>query len=175
MQDLARLRLQRIAAEMVVLFLHLAESRQDAAHVIGSFRVAHAVLQVFQFVVQIAHAPAAGDRLIEYGAARHLFHILTEVADRQLLRHRDITFVGRLLAHHHSKESRLAGAVWTDQAHLLAWVQLKGSVNEYQLLTVSLVDAGERDHRNNQASRSELPDRWRMPGSRSSSPSCSIR
>ena len=39
-QHLARLRLERVAAEVLVLLLHLAEARQDAVHVVGLRRVA---------------------------------------------------------------------------------------------------------------------------------------
>ena len=35
-QHLARLRLERVAAEMLVLLLHLAEAREDAVHVVGA-------------------------------------------------------------------------------------------------------------------------------------------
>ena len=104
------------------------------------------MLQVFQFVMQIAHAAAAGDGFIEDRAALHLFHVLTEIADGELLRDRDLAFVGRLFADHHAEERGLAGAVGTDQPDLLTGVQLKGSVDENQLLAVLLVDVGKRNH-----------------------------
>ena len=93
-------------------------------------------------------APAAGDGLVEHGAALHLLHVLAEVADGQLLGNRDVALVGDFLADDHAEERGLAGAVGADQADLLAGVQLKGGVDENQLLAVLLVDAGERNHRN---------------------------
>ena len=112
----------------------------------GPLGIFHGVLQVFQFVMQIADAPAAGDGFIEHRAALHLLHVLAEVADGQLLRNRDLAFVGRFLADDHAEQRGLAGAVGADQADLLAGVQLKGGVDEDQLLAVLLVDIGERDH-----------------------------
>ena len=64
-QHLARLRLERVAAEMLVLLLHFAEAREDAVHVAGLLGIFHGVMQGFEFVVQIADAPAAGDGLVE--------------------------------------------------------------------------------------------------------------
>ena len=96
--------------------------------------------------MQIADAPAAGDGFIEDRAALHLLHVLAEVADGQLLRNRDLALVGRFLADDHAEERRLAGAVRADQADLLAGVQLKGRVDEDQLLAVLLVDIGKRNH-----------------------------
>ena len=56
----------------------------------------------------------------------------------------DFALVGGFLADDHAKERGLAGAVGTHQADLLAGVQLKGSVDEDQLLAVLLIDIGER-------------------------------
>ena len=95
-QHLAGLRLERVAAEVVVLLLHFAEAGEDAVHVAGARRVGHRVLQRFEFVVQRAHAPAAGDRLVEHRAPGHLLDVLAEVADRELLRHADLALVGCL-------------------------------------------------------------------------------
>ena len=146
-QHLARLRFQRVAAEMLVRLLHLAEALQDAVHVAGAVGIFHGALQAFQLMVQVADAPAAGDGLVQHGAARHLFHVLAEIADGEFLGNRDVAFVGDFLAHHHAEEGGLAGAVGPDQSDLLARVQLKRSVNEDQLLAVLLVDTGKRNHR----------------------------
>ena len=108
--------------------------------------ILHGVLQGFQLVVQIAGAAAAGDGFVEHRAALHLLHVLAEVADGQPLGNRDVALVGGFLADHHAEQGGLAGAVRTDQADLLAGVQLKGGVDEDQLLAVLLVDAGERNH-----------------------------
>ena len=53
-QHLARLRFERIAAQMLVLFLHFAEALQDAVHLVGVRGIFHGVLQSFEFVMQIA-------------------------------------------------------------------------------------------------------------------------
>ena len=47
-QHLARLRLERVAAEVLVLLLHLAEALQDAVHVVGLRGILHRVLQVLR-------------------------------------------------------------------------------------------------------------------------------
>ena len=67
---------------------------------------------------------------------------MAEIADGELFGNRDIAFVRHFLTDHHAEEGGFAGAVGA------AGVQLKGSVNENQLLAVLLVDAGERNHRN---------------------------
>ena len=77
----------------------------------------------------------------------HLFHVLAEIADGELLGNGDVAFVGLFLAHDHAKQRGLAGAVGADQADLLARVQLKRRVDENQLLAVLLVDTGKRNHR----------------------------
>ena len=86
-QHLARLRLERVAAEVVVLLLHLRRSasrmRSSSSARAG---IGHRVLQRLELVVQVADAAAAGDRLVEHRAARHLLDVLAEVADRELLR-----------------------------------------------------------------------------------------
>ena len=69
-QHLARLALERVAAEVLVLLLHLAEARQDAVHVAGPRRIGHRLLQRLELVVQVADPAAAGDRFVEHRAAR---------------------------------------------------------------------------------------------------------
>ena len=123
----------------------------------------HGVLQRFQLMMQIAGAPAAGDGFIEHRPALHLLHVLAEVADGQLLGNRDVAFVGIFFADDHAEERGLAGAVGADQADLLAGVQLKGSVDEDQLLAVLLVDVGKRNHRKYQASRSGVANLAAVP------------
>ena len=110
--------------------------------------IRHGVLQLFELVVQVADAAAAGDGFVEHRAARHLLDVLAEVADGQLLRHGDLALVGRLLADDHAEDRGLAGAVGPDQADLLAGIQLERGVDEEELLAVLLVDVRERDHVN---------------------------
>ena len=69
-QHFAGLRFQRVAAEMLVGLLHFAEAFEDAVHVAGAVGIFHGALQAFELMVQIADAPAAGDGLVEHGAAR---------------------------------------------------------------------------------------------------------
>ena len=129
-QHFARLRFERVAAQMLVLLLHFAEAREHAVHVVGLRGISHGVLQRFELVMQIAGAAAAGDGFIEHRAALHLLDVLAEVADGELLRNRDGALVGVFLAHDHAEKRGLAGAVGAHQADLLAGVQLKGCVDE---------------------------------------------
>ena len=145
-QHFARLAFERVAAEVVVFLLHLAEAREDLVHVVAAIRIRHRVLQLFELVMQIADASAAGDRLVEHRAAGHFFDVLAEVADGQLLRHRHFAFVGRFLAGDHAEDGGLAGAVRTDQTGLLSGIELEGRVDEEDLLAVLLADVRERDH-----------------------------
>jgi hypothetical protein len=121
-QRLAGLRLERVAAQMIVLFLHVAEALENPVHVVRARGIFHGPLQILQLVVQIAGPATACDGFIQHRPSLHFFHVLTEVADGQLLWNRDLAFVGRLLADHHAEQGRLAGAVGTDQTDLLAGV-----------------------------------------------------
>ena len=80
-EDFAGLRLEGVAAEVVVLLLHFAEAREDRVHLVGARRIFERLLQRFQFVVQVADAATAGNRLVEHRPARHLLDVLAEVAD----------------------------------------------------------------------------------------------
>ena len=145
-QDLARLRLEGVAAEMVVGLLHFAEAGQDPVQIAGLGRVRQVVLQLLELVVQVADAAAAGNRLVEHRPARHLLDVLAEVADRQPLRHRHVALVGGLLADDHPEQRGLAGAVGADEPDLFTGVELEAGVDEEDLAAVLLADARERDH-----------------------------
>ena len=146
-EHFAGLALERVAAEMLVLLLHLAEAGEDSIHVVARARDPPcAWLQRFELVVQIADPAAARDRLVDHRPPRHLLDVLPEVADRQLLRHRHVAVVGRFLADDHAEERGLAGAIRADEADLLARIELKRGVDEEHLAAVLLADAGERDH-----------------------------
>jgi hypothetical protein len=125
MQHLACLALERVAAAVFVLLLHLAKARENRVHLACAGGIAHRVLQRLELVVQIAYASAAGNRLVENRTARHLLDVLAEVSDRQLLRYGDFPVVRRFLADDHSEQGRLAGAVRADQADLLAGIELE--------------------------------------------------
>jgi len=146
MQRLASLRLERVAAEMPVLFLHLAEALQYPVHLAGLLRIPHRVLQAFQLMVQVSDPPAPGNGLIEHRAALHLLHILTKVPDRELFRDRHFALVGSLLADNHAEKRGLARPIGANQSDLLARVQLKGCVDENQLPAILLMDIRKRDH-----------------------------
>ena len=92
-QHLARLALERVAAEVVVLLLDLAEALEDLVHLAGAVGIAHRVLERFQLVVQVADAAAAGDGFVEHRAPRHLLDVLPEVADGGLPRHGHLAVV----------------------------------------------------------------------------------
>ena len=68
-EDLPRLALERVAAEVLVFLLHLAEAREDPVHVVGLRGIGHRVLQRLELVMQVADASAAGDRFVDHRAA----------------------------------------------------------------------------------------------------------
>ena len=146
-QHLARLRLESVAAEVLVLLLHLAETRQNAVHLISAVGILHGVMQFFELVVQVARAAAAGDRLVEHRPPRHLLHVLAEVADGQPLGDGDIALVGILFADDHAEQRRFARPVRSDEPHLFAGIQLKRRIHEDKLPAVLLIDVGKRNHR----------------------------
>ena len=53
-QHLARLALERVAAQMLVFLLHFAEAGEDAIHVVRLCGIAHRVLQRLELVVEQA-------------------------------------------------------------------------------------------------------------------------
>jgi hypothetical protein len=97
-QHFARLALERVAAEMLVLLLHFTKPRQDRVHLAGLRGIAHRVLERVEFVVQLPCSTATRNGLVEHGPARHLLHVLPEVAHRQLLRDGHLPVVRRLVA-----------------------------------------------------------------------------
>ena len=135
-QDLTRLALERIAAEVLVLLLDVAEPVEDGVELAGTRRIRHRRVQRLELVMKIADAPAAGDRLVEDAAAGHLLHVLAEVADRQPSRDGDVAFVGLLFADDHPEQRRLAGAVRADEADFLARIELERGVHEENLAAV---------------------------------------
>ncbi len=132
---------------MFVFFLDLAEAREDVVHPVGLIRIAHRVLEMFQFVVQVADAPAAEDRFVEDRAPGALLDVLPEVADAQLLRNGHLAFVRRFLAGDHAEQRRLARSVRSDQSDVLAGVQLKGRVDEENLTSVLLGHPAQGDQK----------------------------
>ena len=165
MEHLARLRLEAVPAQVLVLLLHFAEPGQDAVHVVRFRGIGHVVLQRLELMVEDAKPAAAGDRFVEHRPPGHLLDVLPEVANRDLLRHRDVALVGRLLADDHPKERRLSGAVGSDEPDLLTGVQLEGRIDEQHLPPVLLADAGQGDHTSNSprpTSTASPPTRTRL-------------
>ena len=146
-QHLAGLALERVAAEVLVLFLHVSEALEDLVHLVGAIGIRHRLVQRLELVMEVADASTAGDGFIDDGPARHLLDVLLEVADRQLLRYRHLAVVRRLFSGDHAEKRRFARAVGTDEADLLARIQLKGGVDEEDLAAVLLVDAIETNHK----------------------------
>ena len=108
--------------------------------------IAHRVVELFELVVEQPDAPAAGDRLVEDGASRHLLDVLLEVADGEFLGDRDVPFVGRFLADDHPEERGLAGPVGADKTDLVTRIELERRLDEEDLLAVLLAYLRERDH-----------------------------
>ena len=101
-------------------------------------------------------------------AAGHLLDVLPEVADRQLLRHRDVAVVGRLLADDHAEERGLAGAVRSDEPDFFAGIELERRVDEQDLSSVLLADAREGDHPTIVTASRMANGRWQMVNGRAS-------
>ena len=80
-QHLARLALQRIAAQLLEAPLHLAVALDDVFHLVGAVGIGHGGLELFQLGGDGAHRAGAVHHLGDGAAARHLAHVLAEVAD----------------------------------------------------------------------------------------------
>ncbi len=145
-QHLARLRLEAVAAEVLVLLLHLAEAREDRSMSSAWSGSAIACCSASSSWCRSPRRPLPAIASSSTERPRHLLDVLAEVADRQLLRHRDVAFVRRFLADDHPEQRRLAGAVGTDEADLLARIELERGVDEEHLPAVLLADAGEGNH-----------------------------
>ena len=103
-------------------------------------------LSDFELVVQRADAPAARDGFVEHAPAGHLLDVLTEVPDRQPLRHGHVALVWGFVARDHPEERGLPRPVRTHEPDLFTWVELERCVDEEHLTAVLLADSGERDH-----------------------------
>ena len=145
-EHFARLRLERVAAEVLVFLLDFAEAREDGIHLAGPPGIAHGVIELFELVMEIADAPAAGGHLVEHGASRHLLDVLAEIADAQFLRDGNLAFVGHFFARNHPEDRRLAGSVRADEADLFTRIELERGVDEENLPAVLFADVRQRDH-----------------------------
>src|SRR5262249_24560592 len=123
-QNLTRLAFERIAAEMVVFFLHFSEPLENLVHFVEAFGVGHRLLKRFEFMMQVADASASGNGFVEHRSSGHFFNVLAEVAYGEPLRYRNFSLIGRFFADNHSEKRGLTGAVGSDQTHLFARIQL---------------------------------------------------
>ena len=145
-QDLARARLERVAAELVEAGLHVAEALDQPVELVGARRVGQRVLERAQLGGHLGHRAGAGHGLGDHAAPRHLADVLAEVADGHAAVDRHLAVVGRLLPHDQAENRGLAGAVGADQPHLLAAVDGGGRVDEEDVRAVLLADGIEADH-----------------------------
>ncbi len=83
---------------------------------------------------------------LEHALVLHLADVLAEMTDRDAAIDRDLARVGLLLARDQPEYGRLAGAVRTDEADLLAAVHGRGGLEEEDLGAVALRDGVDADH-----------------------------
>ena len=96
-EDLARARLERVAAQLLEAGLHVAEALDERVHLVRALGVGQRVLQLVQLGGDLGDGAGAGHRLGDGGAAGHLAHVLAEVADGDAAIDGDLPAVGRLL------------------------------------------------------------------------------
>jgi hypothetical protein len=83
------------------------------------------VVELLQFVVQVANPAAAEDGLVQHRTARHFLDVLTEVSDRQPPGNRHLALVCHFLSRDEAEQRRLSGAIRAHEADLFAGVELK--------------------------------------------------
>ena len=142
-QHLARAAFERIAAELLEAPLHLAVALDDVFHLIGAGRIGHGGFELFQLGGDGAHRTGTVHHLGDGAAPRHLADVLAEVADGDAAIDRDLAFVGLLFPGDHAEQRRLAGAVGSDEADLLAPVERRRGLDEEDLMAVLLADIVE--------------------------------
>ena len=140
MQHLARARFELVAAEVLIFLLHVSVAIENVV------AIGHRVLELDELVMQIAEAAAAGDRFIEDGASGHFVNFLTKMSNGDFLRNRDHAVVSGLFAGDHAKERRFSGAIRSDEAGLLARIELERGFDEEDLPPVLLVNVRKRNH-----------------------------
>ena len=105
-----------------------------------------ALLELLQLGGRGTDWPGAVHHLGDRAAARHLAHVLAEVADGDAAIDGHLALIGVLLARHHPEQRRLAGAVRPDEADLLAALKRRGGFDEDDLMAVLLADGIEANH-----------------------------
>ena len=80
-EHLARPSLERVAVELLEARLHLAVALDQILHVVRLVRIPHGRFELLQLGRHGAHRAGAVHHLRHGAAARHLAHVLAEVAD----------------------------------------------------------------------------------------------
>ena len=145
-QHFARPPLQGVAVQLLETPLNLAIALDDIFDVVQLVRVGHGGLQLLELGGHEAYRPGAVHRLGHRAAARHLAHVLAEIADGDALIDRHLALVRDLLAGDHPEQRGLAGPVGADEADLLALEERRGGLDEQDLMAILLTDVFETNH-----------------------------
>ncbi len=145
-EDFARPTLQGVAVQLLEAPLHLAVALDDVLDIVRPVRIAHGGFQLGQLGGHGAHRAGAVHHLGHSAAARHLAHVLAEVADGNAAIDGHLAFIGMLLARDHAEERGFAGPVRTDEADLLPFLKSGGGLDEEDLVAILLADVVETNH-----------------------------
>jgi hypothetical protein len=145
-QRLASPAVEGVTVELLETALHLAVTRDDRVHLVGTIRIGHRGLELFQLRRHDADRAGAVHDLGHGAAARHLADVLAEIADGDAAIERDLALVRRFLARNHPEKRGLAGPVGADEADLLALLERRGGFDEENLVADLLADVIETDH-----------------------------
>ncbi len=145
-EHLAGAAFESIPAELLKAALHLAVALDDRVHFVRPGGIGHGSLEFSQLGRDGAHRTGAVHHLGHGASARHLTHVLAEVADGDTAIGGDLALVGLVPADDHAEERRLAGAVRTDEADFLPPVKGCRGFDEEDLVAVLLADIVETDH-----------------------------
>ncbi|MDT4876366.1 hypothetical protein FQZ97_1118010 [compost metagenome] len=121
--------------------LHIAIAGDDLVHFVGAVGVAHGGFQFAHFGDERADRAGPIHHFGNDATTGHFADILAEIADGDAAIDRDLALIGLFLAGDHPEQRRLAGAVRTHKANLLALLQHCRSFDEDDLLAVLLADA----------------------------------
>ena len=103
------------------------------------------MLQILELVVQLAHASAAGDRLVQHRPAGHFLDVLPEIADRHPRGTDTSPSSGCSSPTIILKMVVFPAPFGPDETDLFTGIQLKGGVDEENLAAVLFAEVGERD------------------------------
>ncbi len=145
-EHFARAPLKGVAVQLLETPLNLAIALDDFFNVVQLVRVRHGGLQFLELGGHEAHRPGAVHRLGHRAAARHLAHVLAEIADGDALIDRHLALVRDLLAGDHPEQRGLAGPVRADETDLLALEERRRGLDEQDLMAILLTDIFETNH-----------------------------